>query len=386
LKGEKAMNTEEKICRACLLSIPGIGSGSLRQILAIWGSAQNAIQRAPAEAGRLLVRAKWPQELRKYCAAGDAALRQEEDKLKEVLAEEDIKTVAVEEELYPFLLKECQNPPPLLFYKGEITAGAEGIGIVGARRASPYGKAAARKFAGEIVEGGYVVVSGLARGIDGAAHTGALSAKGATWAFMAGGLEHVYPNENKELARRIVSEGGALISEYPPGTPWEPERFPARNRLISGVSRGVVVVEAGERSGSLITADFALEQSRDVFAVPGPVFNETSLGTHQLLKSGAILATCGADVLAEYTYLRQPAQGTLWDFSQETEGVPFQEPQDSPTHSFIESFLGDTPLHIDALAADCDLNVQELSLRLLELELQGKVHKLPGPHYVLARA
>jgi DNA processing protein len=299
-----------------------------------------------------------------------------------------IHTVMPEEDIYPALLRECPGTPPLLFYKGELRAGQEGIGIVGARRATAYGKAAADKLAREVAAGGYVVVSGLARGIDGAAHQGALAAGGATWAFMAGGLDRVYPGEHRRLAAQITDRGGALLSEYAPGTPWEPERFPARNRLISGVSRGVVVVEAGLRSGSLITADMALEQGRDVFAVPGPIFSAVSCGTHQLLRLGAILAAGGEDILSEYAGERAPrkslpplVQGELWP----PPGEEKPAPELTGPQTEILNCLSDLPLHIDALALQCDQSAPTVAISLLELELAGRILKMPGQHYVLAR-
>ncbi|MDR1603704.1 MAG: DNA-processing protein DprA [Gracilibacteraceae bacterium] len=358
---------KEKLLRACFLTLPQIGSGRLRQIIEIWGAATTAATAAPRAAGKLP--SGWLRDFAAQCGAAAP------EQMAQALAREGIRLVTPEESVYPCLLRECPDAPPLLFYKGELQARQEGIGIVGARQATHYGKAAAEKLAREISGAGFVVVSGLARGIDGAAHGGALRGGGITWAFMAGGLDYVYPGEHRALAARITAGGGALLSEFPPGFPWKPQHFPMRNRLISGVSRGVIVVEAGERSGSLITADFALEQGRDVFAVPGPIFSPTSRGAHHLLRSGALLAAEAADVLGEY---QKPAPAAKI-------AAPAPGPRLAARQRAILACLSDLPLHVDALRQQCRQNEAELALNLLELELAGRVHALPGQHYVLAR-
>ncbi|MDR1320155.1 MAG: DNA-processing protein DprA [Gracilibacteraceae bacterium] len=360
---------KEKLLRACFLTLPQIGSGHLRQILGIWGGAAAAYQQAPRAAGKL---SGWLSDFARQCGAADPV------RMAETLAREGIGVVVPEEREYPCLLKECPDAPPLLFYKGQLSGGQEGIAIVGARKATHYGKAAAGRLAGEIAGAGFVIVSGLARGIDGAAHEGALRAGGITWAFMAGGLERVYPGEHRALAVRIAAGGGALLSEFPPGASWLPQRFPMRNRLISGVSRGVVVVEAGERSGSLITADFALEQGRDVFAVPGPIFSEVSLGAHHLLRSGALLAASGADVLGEYEKPAGEKQAV-------SPPVPAAGTRVSAAHREILACLSDVPLHVDELRRQCRQTAPETALSLLELELSGRIRSLPGQHFVLSR-
>ncbi|MDR1960790.1 MAG: DNA-processing protein DprA [Gracilibacteraceae bacterium] len=365
-----ADSEKEKLLRACFLTFPGIGSGHLRQIIEIWGSASAAQARAPRD-GKLPD--GWLRDFAGCCKAAAPA------QMAQILSREGIRLAAPEESEYPLLLRECPDAPPLLFYKGELRAAQEGIGIVGARKATAYGKAAAERLAREISGAGFVIVSGLARGIDGAAHAGALRSGGLTWAFMAGGLEYVYPPEHRELAAKITASGGALLSEFAPGTPWRPQHFPMRNRLISGVSRGVVVVEAGERSGSLITADFALEQGRDVFAVPGPIFSEISLGTHQLLRSGALLAACGEDVAGEYI---KPAGAKATGAKA---AAPRPAPRPAAGHKEILNCLSDTPLHIDELRRQCRQSGPEISLSLLELELGGRILSLPGQHFVLAR-
>jgi len=364
----------EKCLRAAILSIPGIGSGHLRQLLAFYGSAENA----------------WEADIESYSQWEKAGLKHiswlleffkakekiDPIKLNKSWEKEGIFTVIPEEEHYPKLLAECSDAPQLLFFKGELEPGLEGLAMVGTRKATAYGKAAASFLAGEIVEKGYVVVSGLARGIDTAAHKGALAARGKTWAFLAGGLDKVYPPENRELAKEIMA-AGALISEYPPGKPASPGSFPARNRLISGSSWGVVIVEAAQKSGSLITADFALEQGREVFAVPGPIFSEQSRGTHRLIKMGAKLVTEIEDIICELPQSKPTClPNTKFNQTRSPDDYRYQE---------ILDCLSDVPVHIDRLALMCSLPVHELTLGLLELQLADKIIQLPGQRYVLKR-
>lgn len=384
---------KEKLLRATILTIPGIGSQRLRQLIALYGSAQNAWE-AEADADVGCKNTSWLREFVHKRATSDPAA------VEQSLKRQGILLVMLGEQHYPCLLAECSDAPPVLFYQGHLKPGQEGLAIVGSRRATPYGKAAAVHFAKAVTEENYVVVSGLARGIDAAAHQGALEAEGVTWAFLAGGLDNIYPPENIGLARRILQKG-ALISEYPPGVPSEPGLFPARNRLISGASRGVIVVEAAQRSGSLITVDFALEQGREVFAVPGPIFNLQSKGTHQLIKMGAKLVNDKEDIFSELVsssfrgkHLEKEAaeeqkfRNQLKKLKEVTKN-PVDD-NDSPRPSWnqwkpILELLSDSPLHIDRLTVLCALPPQEIALGLLELQLAGKIIQLPGQNYVLNR-
>ncbi len=369
---------EEKIFRAAILNIPRIGSQRLRRILAFYGSAQNA----------------WEAKGKRCSEFGDnswlkdffqAREKIDPEKVGLRLKRENISLVALGEEKYPCLLAECPDAPPLLFYKGVLKRGQEGLAIVGSRRATPYGKAAASYLAKTLVESDYVIVSGLARGIDTAAHQGAIEGNGITWAFLAGGLDNIYPAENINLAR-IIMEKGALISEYPPGMPAESGHFPARNRLISGSSRGVIVVEAAQRSGSLITADFALEQGREVFAVPGPIFSEQSRGTHNLLKMGAKLVAEKGDIFGELPLFSNIETMVKADEKPcRDDCTPIGKNEKDKNWEIILRFLSDLPLHIDRLTALCPLPAYEIALGLLELQLAGEIIQMPGQHYVLDR-
>jgi DNA processing protein len=373
---------QEKWFRAAIISIPGIGSGHLRRLLAFYGDARKAWE-AGMESCYDWAEAGW-RDISWLTGFFRAKENIDPQKLKQQWENSGIFTVIPEETKYPALLAECADAHQLLFYQGQVERGAEALAVVGARRATAYGKAAAAFLAGEIVKAGFVVVSGLARGIDAAAHRGALAAGGVTWAFLAGGLDSIYPPENAKLAEDIRTSG-ALISEYPPGKAVHPGSFPARNRLISGSSRGVVIVEAAQKSGSLITAEFALEQGREVFAVPGPIFSEQSKGTHRLLKMGAKLVAEIDDILCELP--RSDYAGAFARTRQEYNNkAQKREPeQDKPSWTEILACLSDVPLHIDKLTLACSLPAREISLGLLELQLADKIIQLPGQRYVLKR-
>lgn len=365
---------KEKIIRACILTIAGIGSQRLRHLIARYGSAQTAWDYPESISTEI---DSWLKDFFRIKKTINP------EKIEHDLNKEGVSLVAREEDNYPFLLAECPDAPPLLFYKGKLEPKRECIAMVGSRKATPYGKAVASFLAKEMASANFIVVSGLARGIDAAAHKGSLEAGGETWAFLAGGLDKIYPPENLQLALNII-EKGALISEYPPGMNSEPGQFPARNRLISGSSRGVIVVEAAAKSGALITVDFALEQGREVFAVPGPIFSEMSKGTHQLLRMGAKLVESKEDVVAELLMDSLEISNVGKD---QRNGFQVQcaSTADNQYEEELLQFLSDTPLHIDRLTALCSFSPQEVALSLLEMQLSGRVVQLPGQHYVLQR-
>ncbi|HBT47969.1 MAG TPA: DNA-protecting protein DprA [Peptococcaceae bacterium] len=276
--------------------------------------------------------------------------------------------------VYPQELKYIYNPPPVLYYRGSLEYLANlKLAVVGTRRATAYGLRVAHSLARELAEQGVTVVSGLAVGIDAAAHRGALQGKGKTIAVLGCGVDVIYPRQNASLFQQIVREG-LLLSELPPGTPPEKHHFPARNRIISGLGRGTVVVEAGERSGALITADFALEQGRDVFAVPGPITSLHSRGTLNLIKQGAKLVTGVDDILEEYL----PGYGPP-AHSERKEGTGGLKL--SPTEEKVLAALGDVPSTVEELAAAVGLPAREINVALTFLELQGLVTRMPGGLY-----
>lgn len=285
----------EAFYQAALLQAHGIGPAALRQLLKEAGSAEAAWQ----ESRQL---AALTEEQRDALAK----LKKRSPELPQRMAEQaeraGIKAVTEQDALYPAELKEIFSPPPVLFYRGRLEPQARRLAIVGSRRMSRYGKSVAQELAEGLAAAGVTVVSGAARGIDTAAHTGALQ-KGRTVAVLGCGADVVYPSENGKLLAQIA-ETGAVLSEYPPGTRPLAAFFPARNRIISGLSAGTVVVEAAEKSGSLITAELALSEGRDVFAVPGSIYSATSSGCNRLIQQGAKLVLSVEDILSEYAWGR----------------------------------------------------------------------------------
>jgi DNA processing protein len=275
---------------------------------------------------------------------------------------------------YPKILLEIPDPPPFLYVKGSLAGIEPALAIVGSRRASTYGMMTTARLAGELADSGVTVVSGMARGIDTAAHRGALKHGGRSIGVLGCGIDVVYPPENRGLFSEMATHG-ALISEFPMGTLPLAENFPRRNRIISGISRGVLVVEAAEKSGSLITADYALEQGRDVFAVPGNINFSSSRGGNRLIKQGAKLVETVVDILEELPR----RQG-------EIAGNPVPSPGFSltPQEAALYTLLAGSPLHIDDIIIKSGLTVSDVSAILLRLELKGAVMQLPGKNFAIS--
>jgi len=269
---------------------------------------------------------------------------------------------------YPTLLRHIHDPPPVLYVCGRLNPDSLNIAIVGSRNATSYGHTVTERLSGGLARRGFTVVSGMARGIDAAAHIGALAAGGKTIAVLGCGLGTVYPAENKSLFHRIA-ESGAVISEFPFLTPPEAHNFPVRNRIISGLAVGTVIVEATHRSGSLITARLAAEQGREVFAVPGSITSFKSMGTHGLIKQGAKLVEHVDDIVQELN-IAQP--------------LPSMDTREKPTISLtpeekkIIDELSPYPVHIDKLVRHLSLSAAQVSSLLLQLELKGLVTQSPG--------
>jgi DNA processing protein len=276
---------------------------------------------------------------------------------------------------YPPLLKNLPDAPPVLYIKGQLTMADREwtVAIVGTRRATAYGRQVAEMLATDLVHNGITIVSGLARGIDAYAHEAALRAGGRTLGVLACGIDQVYPPEHAKLAARMI-EHGALLTEAPCGSPPEGGNFPARNRIISGLSLGTVVVEAAETSGALITSDRALEQGREVFAVPGHIFAKSSLGTHRLLKEGATLVTSAQDVLEALNLKMVTAH------SEARAVIP-----DDPTAAKLFTLLSSEPTYIDYLVRESGLPVAQVSSTLALMELKGMIRQMAGMQYVVAR-
>ncbi|MGF1759727.1 DNA-processing protein DprA [Photobacterium sagamiensis] len=273
---------------------------------------------------------------------------------------------------YPALLKEIASAPPLLFVRGETHWLREPqLAVIGSRSASIDGREAAYHFSAALVAANYVVTSGLALGIDGQAHYGALKNGGATVAVLGSGLNHIYPARHRDLARQIT-EQGALVSEFWPDEKPRPQNFPRRNRVISGLSVGVLVIEAAEKSGSLITARYALEQGREVFALPGSIQNPASRGCNALIKSGAKLVESPVDIFEEVGALTECAISNQMNLS-----LPQLENEELPFSTVLAN-VGNEATPVDVVAERCKQPVHEVMMQLLELELHGVVTTVPG--------
>jgi len=298
-------------------------------------------------------------ETRRRIRNGEARARAEAERARATAL--GVRIVASDEAGFPALVGRIFDPPPVLYVRGRLLPdeGSTSVAIVGSRAATPAGLALARAMARDLAAAGATIVAGLARGIDTAAHEGALSAPGRTVAVLGCGIDRIYPSENAGLAR-AVEERGAIVSEFPLGTPPLPMHFPRRNRIIAGWGRGVVVVEAARRSGALNTARTAADEGREVMAVPGHPSQDTSAGTNQLLRDGAALVRDAADVASELGWEMVAAS---------------PEPQSDP---LLAAFRKDVPASLDDLRLRTGLETPALLARLSQLELRDEVRRLPG--------
>jgi len=298
------------------------------------------------------------------------------DKEMENLAQEGIKIITISDQAYPKLLKEIYNPPALLYLKGEFTSQDEsGLAIVGTRRSSLYGRRITPLLAADLAQAGLTIVSGLAKGIDSLAHQSALAVNGRTIAVLGSGLDKrsIYPLANRRLAEEI-SQQGVVISEFPPGAKPLAQHFPQRNRIIAGLSLGVLVIEAPQKSGALITAHNALEQNREVFAIPGPISAENSLGPNNLIKMGAKLVSQANDVLEELNL------ALLTEKAQPDKKIS----PDNPEEKSILKLLSEEPIHIDKIINQTKLSTAIINSTLILMEMKGKVKNLGGHNYILS--
>ncbi len=306
------------------------------------------------------------------------------DELWKALTDAGISLLLRVDELYPDALKEIYDPPPVLYYLGDVELlQTISVAMVGSRRHTRYGAKIARKLAAELVSAGLTVTSGMARGIDTCAHRGALEAEGKTVAVMGCGLDLCYPPENKDLKKRIQQDGLA-VSEFPPGVPPAPLHFPRRNRIISGLSRGTVVVEAGLKSGALITAEFALEQGREVFAVPGSIESPYSRGCHKILREGAKLVETVADILEEIAFPVSGCQsrGAGGREHAAQEGFSPEQLSFRSEEMQLLEVVQYEPVSLEELAGFVQIPLPRLNHLLLELEMKGLIEQLPGKNFV----
>lgn len=351
-----------------LKSVPGIGNITFRRLLERFDTPEAALSARPEDLAS--VKGITPAVL-DGIASGIGHRFADEECLRLATGEAHIITFTSTE--YPKSLFEIPDPPPFLYVRGELKSQEISVAIVGSRRATSYGLLATTRLSEALAGHGVTVVSGMARGVDTAAHKGALAAGGRTIGVLGCGIDMIYPPENSRLFKEM-SEKGCLVSEFPLGTLPLAENFPRRNRIISGLSRGVLVVEAAENSGSLITAHYALEHGRDVFAVPGNITFASSRGSNRLIKEGAKLVDCVEDILEELPGLLV-GDGTAKDSS------PARSFALTPKEAAIYEILARSPLHIDDIIAQTELTAGEVSSMLLHLELKGAVTPLPGTHY-----
>jgi len=364
-----------------LLRAPGLGAAAIRTLLARHGDIVTALERAKREA---------PEEARAWLTAPDSA---QLDADETWLAATDHHLLVCDSPDFPVLLREIGSVPAALFVVGDpALLWTPQIAVVGARSASAAGLANARAFARAFALAGNTVTSGLAEGIDGAAHAAALDAGGKTVAVLGTGIDLVYPRQHAELAARITANG-ALVSEYPPGVPGHPKHFPRRNRIISGLSLGTLVIEASLKSGSLTTARYAAEQGREVFALPGSIHNPLARGCHQLIREGAKLVETAQEVLDELhgvgallaEGLRERLAVTGEESLADTTRTATVIRSHDPDYATLLKALDHTPAALDELAARTGLPAAALSSMLLVLELDGVVAAENG-RYALAPA
>jgi DNA processing protein len=378
----RMLSRDEKIDWLQLCRSGGVGPQTFFKLLRRFGSVRRGLEELPR-----LAREAGSEERWRRCR------RDEAEAEVEAIAELGCALIAHGEPAYPQRLAEISDPPPLLIVRGRVDLlEAPAVAVIGARNASANGRMLAHNLANELAAGGLLIVSGLARGIDAAAHEGALAAGAPTVAVIASGVDVAYPSDNAELMERIA-ESGAVVSERPLGAVPQARHFPRRNRLISGMSLGVVVVEAAPQSGSLITARLAAEQGREVMAVPGSPLDPRHRGTNQLLRDGATLVESAADVLAALGPLAavpdrrpRPAASTEPRAIRRTEErvprAPPQLPLDSANGADLLGRLcerlGPEPLLVDELIRQCQASTAEVQRALLELELDGRLERHPG--------
>jgi DNA processing protein len=360
---------------------PGLGPTRIKKLIEQYGTAERVFHASLTELEATGMRAVSAQSI----ATGKSHELAQQECAKAVEARARI--ISLSDPEYPQRLKEIYDPPVILFVKGCVEVLAQpGIAMVGTRHPTPYGSGMAERLSTDLAARGLVIISGLARGIDTASHRGAVAAKGKTIAVLGTGIDVMYPKENTRLTEQIVALGGALITEFPVGTPPTPQNFPIRNRIISGMSAGVLVVEAAEYSGTRITSRLALEQNRDVYAVPGNVTNKNSWGPNTLIKQGAKLVATWEDVWEELPPDIQAALSATQNESPEPETASlFPDEAISPHEKKILKLLkADESTHIDQLVEllENEMSSSEIFAALFELELNGKIRQLPGKNFV----
>ncbi len=359
----------------CLKNVPGIGNHLFKRLLDRFGSPQRVFQMTPQDLlavdgisnhlANAILNFKAPKWIK---AELDQVIRK------------GYHIITLSDASYPLLLKNIPDPPPLLYVSGDLTVAQKNIAVVGSRNATPYGISATQKLCADLAAFDMTIVSGMALGIDTAAHQGALAGKGNTVAVLGSGFHKIYPAENRRLFERITA-AGAVISEFALDTEPEAHNFPIRNRIISGMSMGTIVVEASRKSGSLITARLAAEQNREVFGVPGSIHSFKSAGTHTLIKQGAKLVENAQDVLEELTvfieHVTAPAKPE--DINSTTKPRAMLAPEETAVYKILSPY----PEHIDTIVRKANIEPGKLLSLLLQLELKGMVQQMPGKYFAI---
>jgi DNA processing protein len=365
-----------------LTMTPGLGPTRARKLVEHFGSAEAVFRASLTELESTGIQAVSAQAL----ATGKSSELAREEIAR--AAAVDVTLLSFDDASYPPRLKEIYDPPLVLYARGNTDVMTQpGIAMVGTRHPTPYGLGMAERLACDLATHGLAIISGMARGVDTASHRGAIAAKGKTVAVFGTGVDVIYPKENSRLSEQILALGGALISEFPIGTFPAPQNFPIRNRIISGMSVGVLVVEAAEYSGTRITARCALEQNRDVFAVPGNVTNKNSWGPNTLIKQGAKLVATWEDVWEDLpTEVRLALTPTSSPESSASSSASLFPDEGLPPHEkrILGLLKADDSTHIDEIVEklETELSSSEIFAALFELELTGKVRQMPGKNFV----
>ena len=361
---------------------PGLGPTRARKLVERFRSPEAVFRASLTELESTDIQAVSAQSL----ATGKSAELAREELAR--ASDAGIIVLSIGDDSYPSRLKEIYDPPVVLYVRGNAeTLCRPGMAVVGTRHPTPYGSGMAERLACDLAAQGLVIISGMARGVDTASHRGAISAKGKTVAVFGTGVDVIYPKENSRLSEQILALGGALVSEFPLGTFAAPQNFPIRNRILSGMSLGVLVVEAAEYSGTRITARLALEQKRDVFAVPGNVTNKNSWGPNTLIKQGAKLVATGEDVWEDLpTEVRLALTPATPSESQSASSASLFPDDGLPPHErrLLSLLKADEATHIDELIEklESEMSSSEIFAALFELELNSKVRQMPAKNFV----
>ena len=354
----------------------GLGSSNFALLLKHFGRIEDAWEAPTDEVRRAGLDAQFLRAVQKARAGFDAARE------LEAVAKASATVCTWQDEGYPAALREIPQSPPVLFLRGNRGPAFErAVAIVGTRRVTPYGRQATETFAAALVAAGVTIVSGLARGVDAIAHRVAVEADAPTVAVLAGGIDQIYPRENAGLADRIMANG-CLVSEYPPGIPARPDYFPRRNRILSGLAQATLVVEAGEGSGALHTANWAFEQGRDVFAIPGSIFSRQSQGTNAIIRDNVARLIVTPEQLLEELNLSGSGGRQLTLGEKPAPAAP--RASATPEEGRVLHWLRDAPTHVDEVARAADLPVAMVSATLQMLELKGLVRQERPMVYALA--